>query len=166
MNLQEQIFEAIKQDEKWSIEKLANNFEVGKLEIMQNLPFEIAKVISGEHFDELMNEIEGWSEVLIVKNTPNFIFEVQSALPKGSYAHGYYNLSHKAPLGGHIKVDSIKNIVFLSAKIVMGILSHSIIFLDENGEDIFKIYVSRDEKRNFIPEQLEKFMALKEKFSK
>lgn len=162
--LKQKIADFVNNDENFTISKISESLNVKNIDIYLNLPKEIATVADGDKFNEIIKNIESWGEVLIIKKTPSFIFEIKSKIPKGNHSHGYYNFSHDAPLSGHLKADDIKKIVFLSAKVVMGMLSHCILFLDENGDDIFKIYVARDKKRNFLSHQLEAFMKLKESF--
>lgn len=162
--LKEKIADFIKNNEDFTVSKIANALHVSDKEVLLNLPNEVATVASGGKFDEIIKELETWGEVLIIKVTPSFVFEIKSKISKGSYSHGYYNFNHDAPLSGHLKADEIENIVFLSAKVIMGMLSHSILFLDKNGDDIFKIYVARDKNREFLPNQLEAFIKLKESF--
>lgn len=162
--LREKIANAIKNDEDFTIPKIAKALHVNDAQVLLNLPREIATVANGDKFDEIIKNLETWGEVLIIKNTPSFVMEIRSKITKGSYSHGYYNFEHDAPLSGHLKADNIDKIVFLSAKVIMGMLSHSILFLDKNGDDIFKIYVARDKNREFLPNQLEAFIKLKESF--
>jgi hypothetical protein len=44
----------------------------------------------------------------------------------------------------------------------MGRESHYFGFFSETGENIFKIYLGRNEKRELIADQVERFKALKE----
>ncbi len=164
MDLKKQIQEHIEQNDNWTVAKVAKALEIKDIDVLLNLPSEVASVANGDKFDEIIKDIEGWGEVLIVKNTPNFIMEIKSKISSGSYQRGYYNFTHDAPLSGHLKADAIDKIVFLSAKAVMGMLSHCVLFLDKDGQDIFKIYVARDEKRDFIKSQLEAYLKLKENF--
>lgn len=166
MQLDKQIKELVSNDDKFTVAKIAQQLGVKQVDVLLNLPNEVATWTNGSDFDEIIKNIQNWGEVLIVKPTENFIFEIRSHIPAGSYARGYYNFEHDAPLSGHLKADEIDKIVFLSAKVVMGMLSHCVLFLDKNGDDIFKIYVSRDEKREFIAHQLEAFSKLKNSYNK
>ncbi len=166
MDLKQQIAQEIEKDPNFTVAKLASALEVAEIDVLLNLPNEVATHAKGSEFDNIIKDLESWGEVLIVKNTPNFILEIRSKITKGSYQRGYYNFDHDVPLSGHLKADAIKHIVFLSAKVVMGMVSHSVMFLDKEGKDIFKVYVARDANRDFIPEQLEKFNTLKNSFAK
>lgn len=119
------------------------------------------KEVEASKFDEIIEDISTWGKILMIKITPSFVIEVKDFMPKGTYGHGYYNFDSKeSSIKGHLKVDDIKKIVFES-KEHRGMLSHSVVFYDENNEHIFKVFVTRDENRELLQDQLEKFMALK-----
>ncbi len=163
--LQEKVANFIK-EKGFNLDAMAGALNVSKAEILTNLPSDIGIATSGDKFDEVIGDIQKWGEVLVVKVTPSFIMEIKTEISEGKYARGYYNLSTaNAPLGGHLKADDIEHIVFLSTVMVMGMLSHAVCFFDKNGDEIFKIYVARDEKRNFIKEQEEAFKALRAKYA-
>lgn len=154
------------QENSCSIDKMAEALHVKKMDIITNLPQSIATVANGDSFDTIIEDLQTWGEVLFIKITPSFVIEVKTKISKGSYGHGYYNFDmSQAPLGGHLKADDIDKILFLSAKVMRGMLSHSVQFFDKEGENIFKIYVTRDENREFIQSQLEAYKNLKKQFS-
>ncbi|WP_198304329.1 heme utilization cystosolic carrier protein HutX [Arcobacter vandammei] len=125
---------------------------------------EFEKAISSSHFDEVLEDISKWGKILMIKITPSFVIEIKDHMPLGTYGHGYYNFDSKeSSISGHLKVDDIKEIVF-SSKTHRGMLSHSVVFNDEKGEHIFKVFVTRDENRVLLKEQVEKFEALRERF--
>lgn len=163
--LKQKIHELTSNNKDYTIAQIAKELDLKEAEVLLNLPKEMASVTDGSNFDEIIKDIENWGEVLVLKVTPSFVFEIKTKISSGTYGHGFYNFSHDAPLSGHLKADDIKHIVFLSAKIMMGMLSHSVLFLDKNGDDIFKIYVARDKQRNFLPEQLSAFEGLKNKYA-
>ena len=43
-------------------------------------------------------------------------------------------------------------------------LSHNVVFYNEKGEHIFKIFVTRDKDGKLLPTQVEKFVTLKNSF--
>ena len=76
----------------------------------------------------------------------------------GKSAQGYYNFGMGANgdeahglgiLGGHLKTDEIDKIILVT-QTFMGMLSKFVGFYDKAGENIFKIYVSRDEKGQLL----------------
>ena len=107
--------------------------------------------------------------MLFVKNTPSFIIEFKTKIPSGKSARGFYNFGMGANgdeahglgiLAGHLKTDEIDKIILVT-QTFMGMLSKFVGFYDKAGENIFKIYVSRDEKGQLLAEQDAKFEALK-----
>ena len=144
--------------------EIAKNLEVSEYEVLQNIDENFAKAIDAKSFDEIIEDISTWGKILMIKITPSFVIEIKDHMPLGTYGHGYYNFDHAtSAISGHLKVDDIDKIIFVSKK-HRGMLSHSVVFYDTKGEHIFKIFVARDENRELIPEQVEKFMALKQRF--
>lgn len=122
------------------------------------------KEIEGTKFDEVIEDISTWGKILMIKITPPFVIEIKDFMPTGTYGHGYYNFDSKnSSISGHLKVDDIKKIAF-ETKNHRGMLSHSVVFYDKNEEHIFKIFVTRDENKELLQEQVDRFMALKNKF--
>lgn len=125
---------------------------------------EFEKAISSSHFDEVIEDINKWGKILMIKITPSFVIEIKDYMPLGTYGHGYYNFDSKeSSISGHLKADDIKQIIF-SSKTHRGMLSHSVVFNDEKGEHIFKVFVTRDENRVLLKDQVEKFEALRDRF--
>ncbi|MCT7445814.1 heme utilization cystosolic carrier protein HutX [Aliarcobacter skirrowii] len=123
---------------------------------------EIEKVVDGSKFDEIIEDISTWGKILMIKITPSFVIEIKDNMPTGTYGHGYYNFDSKnSSISGHLKVSDIKTISFVS-KLLRGKLSHSIVFSSQN-EDIFKIFVTRNENGELSKEQVLRFESLKNK---
>ena len=81
-------------------------------------------------------------------------------IPEGRHGHGYFNLSGGSGLGGHLKIDDLGHICFLSLPF-MGLESHSVQFFNAAGTVMFSVYVGR-ENRQLIPAARESFFALRE----
>lgn len=123
---------------------------------------DIEKVVDGSKFDEIIEDISTWGKILMIKITPSFVIEIKDYMPTGTYGHGYYNFDSKnSSISGHLKVSDIKEIVFVSKK-HRGMLSHSVVFNDVNKEHIFKIFVTRDENKELLQEQVKRFENLRD----
>ncbi|MGG7073256.1 heme utilization cystosolic carrier protein HutX [Campylobacter sp. 9BO] len=132
-----------------------------EIEVIENLPASHCKEVGGDKFEEILNDIGTWGEVLFIKNTPAFIIEFKTNIPSGKKMQGYYNFNHKeSKFGGHLKFEEIDRIFFVS-QTFMGLLSLSVQFYDKEGNNIFKLSVGRDAKMKLLPEQVEKFDSLK-----
>ncbi|WP_066153120.1 heme utilization cystosolic carrier protein HutX [Aliarcobacter cryaerophilus] len=124
---------------------------------------DIEKIVSGSKFDEIIEDISKWGKILMIKITPSFVIEIKDFMPTGTYGHGYYNFNTQgSSISGHLKASNIEKIVF-SSKIHRGMLSHSVSFDDINGEHIFKVFVTRNENREIIKDQFDKFIALRDR---
>ncbi|CZE45883.1 heme utilization cystosolic carrier protein HutX [Campylobacter geochelonis] len=162
-NLENKVAELFK-DEKMSVLQAASQLNVNECEILRFKSLEEFKEICGSHLSEVLQDIASWGEVMFCKNTPEFIIEFKTKIDEAKKARGYYNFCGKSGfLGGHLKEEAVASIGFVSTKF-MGLLGHSIHFYSAKNETIFKIYLSRDEKRELDKAQVEKFLALKERF--
>lgn len=164
MTLNTQTREAIaaelKQDPGAIIEYLADSHKVRPLDVAGCLPEDQMTHVSAEHFDEVMDEMRGWGRITFIVHTPDLIFEAKGEIPKGVRKHGTFNMH--GDIGGHIRVDRCQAIYFASRPF-MGVDTHSVQFYSDAGNCMFKIYLGRDRKRNLIPEQVEKFKALRDR---
>lgn len=146
--------------------EIAQKLDISEYEVLQNIDESIAKAVDGTNFDEIIKDISTWGKILMIKITPSFVIEINDYMPTGNYGHGYYNFDSKeSSISGHLKVSDIEKIIFVSKK-HRGIVSHSVVFYDNNGEHIFKIFITRDKNRELSNEQVEKFMSLKNKIFK
>lgn len=147
------------------IERIASEYGVSPLEVVELLPDHYRALIDGtKHFATVMDDITSWGEVLFIVHTPDIVLECVGELPPGSFSHGYYNIHGKSPIGGHIRAENCARIAFLSRPF-MGRPSCSVQFFNRSGEAMFKIFVRRDEKRDLLTDQLAKFEALRARLS-
>lgn len=157
------ITEIIDEDPARNTSMIARELSIPELNVVQSLPKEMVCLVGPEHFDAITEEIDKWGELTIIIQTDSIIFEVKSALPRGGYAKGYYNIiGHKAPAGGHFRVDHLKAIAFVD-KPFMGMRTLSVQFYNLAGNSMLKIFLSRDGKRNILDEQLKFYEALRRK---
>lgn len=152
------------QNEKMSVYEAAKTLQVGEFDILKFRGEDEFKLVSGDNFLKIIEDVSSWGELLFIKNTPEFIIEIKVKVDTPMSARGYLNFSDKSGfLGGHLKEDAIANIGFVSTKF-MGLLGHSLHFYDKDNNIIFKLFVTRDENRQINKTQEEKFLALKSKF--
>lgn len=142
------------------LEQIAKTYSVSTLEVVRNLPSDHQTLIGGDKFAEVMQELTSWGEILFIVHTDDIVCECVGALPPGTYGRGYYNLYGDSPIGGHIRAENCVSIAFV-ARPFMGRETRSIQFFNAAGEAMFKIFVRRDKDRNLLPDQVEKFDALR-----
>lgn len=113
-----------------------------------------------EQFEAIWREVGGWGEILFIVHTPDIVLECEGSLPAGTFGQGYYNIHGDSPIGGHIRAANCRAI-YLVDRAFHGRRSCSIQFFNGEGEAMFKIFVRRDSERNLLPDQLDRFEALK-----
>ena len=142
------------------LEQIAREYGVSTLEVVRNLLPAHRTMVEAERFADLMEDVGTWGEILFIVHTPDIVLECEGPLPPGSFARGYYNMHGDSPIGEHIRAEHCRAIAFV-ARPFMGRASCSIQFFNEAGEAMFKIFVRRDAARELIPEQVQKFEALR-----
>jgi heme iron utilization protein len=142
------------------IERIAAEYGISTLAVVEQLPDRYRTLVEGAHFATVMSDITSWGEVLFIVHTPDIVLECVGELPPGTFSHGYYNIRGKSPIGGHIRAERCTRIAFLTRPF-LGRPSCSVQFFNDAGEAMFKIFVRRDEKRELLSDQLAKFGALR-----
>jgi putative heme utilization carrier protein HutX len=162
--LKEKVMEMASANPSQATTAMAKELEVCEMDVIRNLPEDMAKEVSKDRFDEIIAEVSTWGVLTVIVQNESTILEVKAPFPVGTYGHGFYNLQSKdTPVGGHIRADDLSAIFFVS-KPFMGLESHSIQFFNGNGNAMFKLYLGRDENRQIIQEQMEEFINLKDKY--
>jgi putative heme utilization carrier protein HutX len=144
------------------LEMIAAQCGVPLARVFEELPKGAAEKVAGTRFEELWQELTSWGDVLFIVHTRDIVLECKGPLPKGSSAHGYFNIHGDSPIGGHIKADRCAAIYFID-RLFHGRRSCSVQFMNGEGEAMFKIFVRRDEARELIAAQLAQFEALRAK---
>jgi hypothetical protein len=161
-----QLVQALLQSQPgFTLEQLALELNTSVHEIIAALPDGMAALADSTQLWELIEVLPSWGKVTVIVQNEGSVFEFKGEFPKGSIAHGYYNfMHHKNPFHGHMLVDGLTQVAFVS-KPHRGAESHSIVFLAPSGNCVFKVFLGRDQQRQLIPEQLQKFQELKLQFS-
>lgn len=146
------------------LEAVASAHGVSLLSVVECLPTEMWKRISGEHFIDIVQDIAGWGDITFIVHTKDGIFEFEGRLPGGTSKHGFYNLKGGGGLTGHLRATNCRAIVFLRRPF-MNMDTMSVQFFNSDGDAMFKIFVGRDENRQLKADQVERFTRLEAKFS-
>jgi heme iron utilization protein len=146
------------------VEAIAANAGVTPAEILEVLPRGSAVIAPKESFDEIWAELTTWGVVLFLVHTEDVVAEIDGVLPAGSESHGWFNIHGDSPIGGHIKKDNCASITFVD-RAFHGRRSCSVWFMNGKGSPMFKVFVRRDEARELLTDQLEKFEALRSRFA-
>ncbi|MFM2587967.1 heme utilization cystosolic carrier protein HutX [Vibrio sp. TBV020] len=164
--LKQQVAQLIEQEPRLLPAAIAEQLNVSEFEAVAALPEEMVALVGGEQAQSILESLVGFGPVTTIVHSFGSIFEVKAPFPKGKVARGYYNfMGREGELHGHLKLDNVKNIALVS-KPFMGRESHYFGFFCEAGNNIFKIYLGRNEKRELIEEQVTTFKQWQQEFSK
>lgn len=162
----EKVRQALAEDSASPISQMSEQLGLNEGEITFVLPEEMVGRAEGQHAQAILEQLPEWGKVTTIVHSFGSIFEAKARFPKGKVAHGYYNLMGKeGELHGHLKLDLVKHIGFVS-KPFRSMESHYIGFFTEQGDCVFKVYLGRDKKRQLIPEQIEEFKKMRKEYSK
>ncbi|EOW2077686.1 heme utilization cystosolic carrier protein HutX [Vibrio mimicus] len=161
-SLQQQVAQLLEQQPTLLPAAMAEQLNVTEFEVVNALPDDMVAVVDGNQAQAILESLPDWAPVTTIITVAGSIFEVKAPFPKGKVARGYYNLmGREGELHGHLKLDNISHVALVS-KPFMGRESHYFGFFTEQGDNAFKIYLGRDEKRELIPEQVARFKAMQQ----
>lgn len=145
--------------------QIAERLSVSEFAVVSAFPNEMVILLSGDHTQMVLTEIADWgTNVTTIVQSFGSIFEIKAPLPKGKTARGYYNLlGQPGQLHGHLKLELIDHVALVS-KPFMGRESHYFGFFTQQGDSIFKIYLGRDDKRELIAQQVDRFQTMQQQF--
>ncbi len=164
MELQEKLVEYLKDNKSLMLGGMAEKFNVNDWKIAESLPYELSGIASAEKFDEIWEELTKWQKCTFLMMHLGTALELQGTIPMGKHGHGYFNVSHAdgGCISGHLKVDDLKGIAFISLNGKERGSMH-IAFFNNDEEIKFAIFAGR-ENRELIPSVKESFFAMKDKF--
>lgn len=157
LSLKQQVVHLLENEPNLLPAEMANKLNVDEFQIVASLPEDMVTLVPGEQAQRMLEMLVGFGPVTTIVHSFGSIFEVKGPFPKGKVAHGYYNLmGREGELHGHLNLASINNVALVS-KPFRGRESHYIGFFCSEGNNIFKVYLGRDEKRQLIALQVETF---------
>ncbi len=140
-----------------TLESIAAQYNVTLLDVVSQLPAQA--LVSGELFDTVWDTVVEWGSVTTLVHTADVIIEFSGELPSGFHRHGYFNLRGKKGMTGHIKAANCTHIALVERKF-MGMDTASILFFNQAGSAMLKIFIGRDDHRQLLADQLAAFRAL------
>ncbi len=161
-SLTQQVAELLEAEPKLLPAAMAQRLQVTEYQVVAALPDGMVGILPGEQAETLLENLSDWGTVTTIVQSFGSIFEVKAPFPKGKNARGYYNLMGKqGEMHGHLLLENVAHIALVS-KPFMGRESHYFGFFSEAGDNIFKIYLGRDDKRQLLTEQVERFKKIQQ----
>lgn len=160
-DIRQAILDAVSENPSIMLHELAAQHGVSEAEVCRQLPDDMCAFARAEDFEKIWDAMTTWEKTTFIISGPGAIAEVKGRLPKGRFGHGFFNLMEKGnPLGGHLMIDKLGGICFLT-KPIFGLESLSVLFHDKEGQQMFGVYAGR-EKREIIPSVKAAYLALRE----
>lgn len=142
------------------LETLQERYPFTMKQIIEALPETMWKRIDGEHFVNILQQISNIGSVTVITNTADAILEILGPFPPVEISHGFYNLiGGKTGLHGHLRPSRCESIYFVERPF-MKRSTASILFVNPEGNIIFKIFLGRNENGEIHANQLEAFRAM------
>lgn len=160
-SLQEKIARRITEKKPLMLGMMAADYGTTELEVAKALPEGMCTIAPKSAFDTVWAELTSWGKATFIMQHLGTVLEVKGAIPPGAYGHGYFNLKSETGIGGHMKVDDLEAIGFMTMPF-MGLESLSVQFFNTDGAVKFAIYAGREENKKIIPSVAESFNRLKE----
>lgn len=157
--LSEKIAQRITEKKPLMLGMMAADYGVTELEVAKALPRGMCAVAPKEAFDSIWAELATWETATFIMQHLGTVLEVKGAIPPGSYGHGYFNLKGESGIGGHMKVDDLAAVAFMTMPF-MGLESLSVQFFNTDGAVKFAVYAGREAGRKIIPAIAESFSRL------
>lgn len=159
--VRERILAALAEKKPVMLGDIASRFGLSELDIARLLPGDICGFAVAEAFEQVWTGLAGWEKATLIVTHLGNVLEIKGRMPQGSFGHGYFNLMDKEnPIGGHLKVDGLAVIAFISLPF-MGLESHSVQFFNADGAVMLSVYAGR-ENRQLVPRVRESFINMRQ----
>ncbi len=157
--IKENIRDTLAKNPGAQLEPLARENGLPSSEVIELLPEGAWRKTDGSRFVDIMKALSKLGRMTTIINTGDVIFEYVGDVPNGGVAHGFYNLTPKSPLHGHLRHGNCKAI-YLVERLFMNLPTLSIQFANQEGRIMFKVYAGRDENRQLLADQVDAMKAL------
>ncbi len=118
--------------------------------------------LPGSEAEALLRDLTSWGPTTTIVLHGGCVFEFKGDFPAGEIAEGYYNLDGPTPgFHGHLRLDAIESIGFQQRR-HRGRDSYAFTFDNAAGENLFKVFLGRDEAGEIFPRQIEKFEQIRD----
>lgn len=135
------------------LESLAEAQGCAVAQVIECLPKTMWRKIPGAHFIDVMQDVAAWgTPVTVIVHTPDVIMEYTGPLPGGEAGHGFYNLNG-ASLHGHLRHQNC-GAIYVVERPFMHKATASLMFCNQAGGVMFKVFIGRDETGALLADQL------------
>lgn len=144
------------------LERLSKEYEMSTLDLVRHFPADSVKIVAGDKMLEILTDVGAWGSILFITEGNAVITGMSVEMPQVFFKDGYFHFFGQGGFGGHIEENSCQHIAFIERQF-QNRNSRSIHFYDVTGEPMFKVFVSRELSGEMKAQQVEKWMALRDK---
>ncbi len=141
------------------LEQLAAQHGLSLKQVITCLPAENVRHIEGKHFVPVMKQLTEWGNMTLIVHTNDIIMEFKGEIPEGAVGRGFYNLVGGEHLSGHLRHQNCADI-FLVERQFMNRDTAAVMFMNNEGGCMFKVFLGRDAQGQLDAEQLPRFREL------
>ncbi|KZB56356.1 heme utilization cystosolic carrier protein HutX [Thalassospira xiamenensis] len=147
------------------LESIADEYGVSLRNVLQSMPDHCQRAIDGYAFEQVMADLSTWGDVTFLVHTKDIILESKACVPAGKVVGEFFNFEGHTAIGGHLRYKHCQSIHFLKRPF-MKMATCAILFMNSEGEAMFKVYVGRDDQRRLLTDQVERFDHLRDRLLK
>ena len=135
------------------LEQIARDYAVSTFDVVRALPAEHRAILPGSKFEEILQALTEWGEVLFIVHTPDIVLECAGTMPPGSFAPRLLQSARRQPdrrphQGRELRAHRLRQ----PARSWAGRRARC--SSSTAGEAMFKVFVRRDKERNLLADQV------------
>jgi putative heme utilization carrier protein HutX len=154
--------ERLTENQDGVLESIADEYGVSLRDVLQSMPDHCQRAIDGSAFEQVMGDLPAWGDVTFLVHTKDIILESKARVPTGKVAGEFFNFEGHSAIGGHLRYKHCVSIHFLKRPF-MKMATCAILFMNSEGDAMFKVYVGRDDQRRLLADQVERFGRLRDR---
>ncbi len=159
--LKAKVAKYLEENKVMMLSQISQALEITDLDVAKAMSNDMCALSSAENFEAIWDTACEWEKCTFIMVHLGSVLEIQGKLSKGKKGGPYYNVSQEngTSIGGHIKIDDLEAIGFVSMPF-MNLESHHLAFFNKEGEIKFTVYVGRENKK-LIESVRQSFLQMK-----
>ncbi len=136
------VSDALRQKRPWVLSALAKACGISEMEAARGLPEDMRVFAPASAFETIWKGIAQWAHATFISHQGGFGMKVSGRISEGRLLNGIYHFSGPESLGGHVRLDSLGAVCFLTLPF-MGKETCSVQFFDRDGKSMFSVHVGK-----------------------
>ncbi len=136
------VSEALQQKRPWILSALARTCGISERDAAEGLPDEMRVFAPASAFEKIWKGISRWAHATFISHHDGFGMKFTGRITEGRLTNGIYHFSDPDALGGHVRLDSLESICFLTLPF-MDKETCSVQFFGKDGKVMFAVHVGK-----------------------